>query len=463
MAVVMGGTFVVLLDATIINVAIPAMSRDLRASNGIEWVVTSYLVSVAVSQLMTGWLADRFGQRTTYIASLGAFGIGSLVAAMAGSLEILVGARVIQGLGGGSIIPIGMAMVYEMFPAEQRGAALGTWGMSTLTAPALGPVLGGYIATSVSWRWIFLVNIPVVLVAMWMAKACLPGIKAERPKRDLPLFALGFASVGLVVLLVAFDRVADWGWDSLQFISMALAGLVLLGCFVVAELKSSESLIEVRMFLIPSFALTMAIVWFITASQFARVLFAPLELQLVHGLTPYEAGLTLLPAAIGTAVVLPIGGKLTDRIGPRWPVGTGLALMACALLLLSRSTPDTSVRAYAAVLLMQGIGFGLAMMPNTITAMTVVPPEWVNRASAARSLNRQIAASIGVAWLVSSVITSLGSLTNAAGLPTEVVQAAYNRVYLMTAIGILISVVLAVRLPSKSTFKDFQRGLSTPR
>lgn len=455
MAVVMGGTFVVLLDATVMNVAIPAIARDLDAAEGIEWVVTSYLVAVAVSQLMTGWFADRFGQRNVYVASLAVFGVGSLLATLATSLEYLVGARIIQGLGGGSIIPIGMALVYEMFPPEKRGGALGTWGVSTMTAPALGPVLGGYIATSASWRWIFAVNIPVCLIAVLAARATMPEF-GERKRRPVPVLALAFAATGLIALLIAFDRVTEWGWTSMAFAGLLVVGLSCLVAFVFAELRSEESLIEVRMFAIPAFALTMAIVWFITASQFGRLLFVPLELQLVHGVTPFASGLALLPAAIGTAIVLPLGGRLTDRIGPKWPVTFGLSAVATALFLLSRTSPATGISTIAMILLLQGIGFGMAMMPNTITAMTVVPALLLNRASAARSLNRQVAASIGVALLISSVVASLGSLTNEAGLPVDQVQASYNRVYLIAALAVGASLTLALRLPDRRAFTEFR-------
>lgn len=455
MAVVMVGTFVVLLDATVINVALPAMAADLNADKGIEWVVTSYLVAVAVAQLLTGWLADRFGQRAVYMGSLAVFGLGSLLATVAGSLNLLVGARVVQGLGGGAIIPIGMAIVYEMYPVEQRGTALGTWGVSTMTAPALGPVLGGYIATSASWRWIFAINVPVCLIAYLVARSNLPSFGDIRHRR-LPVLPLLLASAGLVGLLVAFDRVSVWGWGSGTFLVVATLAVVSIGLFVLAELRSESSLIEVRMFAIPAFAVTMVIVWFITTSQFGRLLFAPLELQLVHGVSSFTSGLALLPAAIGTAAVLPVGGWLTDKIGPRWPVASGLTTVATALFLLSRTTPDTSIVAYSSILLLQGVGFGMAMMPNTIAAMTVVPADLLNRASAARSLNRQVAASIGVAWLVSAVASSIGSLTNSDGLPVEVVQQAYNRVFLIAAVCVALAVLLALCLPNKTTFERFR-------
>lgn len=448
MGVVLTGTFMVILDTTIVNVALPAMGADLNSRAGIEWVVTGYLLAVGVSQLATGWISDRFGKKATYTWSLGLFGLGSLLAALAPGMATLIAFRVLQGAGGGAMMPVGLAMLYEVFPPDRRGTALGIWGISAMAAPAIGPVAGGWIATSASWRWVFAVNVPIGVLGVLMAVRLLRDV-GYRERRPLEWRSLAAAATGLVLLLVAFDRAPEWGWASSGFLALAAAGLAILVVFVRLELASAHPLLEVRMFAVPTFSVTIGIVWLITVAQFARLVFVPIELQTVHGMTAWEAGLLLAPAAAGTALTMPLGGRITDRIGARIPVTVGASMIAIAVWLLGSVTPSTAPNRILVYLLIQGAGTGLSLMPNTVAAMNTLPNRWVSRASAIRSLNRQVAGSLGVAALSSIVVARVGTLTGAPGVTPATLQNAYNSAFHFAFGAALTAILLALFLPGR--------------
>ncbi len=456
MIVVLTGTFMVILDSTIVNVALPSIGTELRGTAGIEWVVTAYLLAVGVAQLGTGWVSDRFGKKQTYTWSLLLFGLGSLLAALSPNLPTLIGFRVLQGLGGGAMMPVGLAMLYELFPPHRRGTALGIWGIAAMAAPAVGPVIGGWIASSVSWRWIFAVNVPIGIVGVTLALRLLRDV-GYREHRPLALRAWLLAAVGLVAFLIAFDSAPNSGWGSARFILPVVAGVLLIGVFIRSELASENPLLEMRMFAVPTFSVTIAIVWLITVAQFARLVFIPIELQTVHHMTAFQAGLLLAPAAAGTALTMPFGGRVADRLGARIPVTAGLIMISIAVWLLGSLTPETSSLRILAYLLLQGAGTGLALIPNTVAAMNSLPNRWVARGSAVRSLNRQIAGAIGVAVLSSLVVSRVGSITGSPNTDVNQLQAAYNLVFHVALASVLIAILLALFLPGRRQTREMQR------
>ncbi|HZD23674.1 MAG TPA: DHA2 family efflux MFS transporter permease subunit [Acidimicrobiia bacterium] len=459
MSVVLTGTFMVILDSTIVNVALPVMGRELGSAEGIEWVVTGYLLAVGVAQLGTGWVSDQLGKKRVYTWSLFLFGLGSLAASLAPNLGTLIGFRVLQGLGGGAMMPVGLAMLYELFPPQKRGTALGIWGIAAMAAPAVGPVVGGWIASSVSWRWVFAVNVPVGGVGVVLATHLLRDV-GYRERRALEWRNWLIAATGLVALLLAFDSVSNTGWAAPSFLALSIAGLALLTFFVRREFRSEYPLLEMGMFKVPTFSLTIAVVWLITVAQFARLVFIPIELQTVHGLTALETGLLLAPAAGGTALTMPFGGRIADRFGARIPVTVGLAMISTASWLLGSITPDTFPGRILAYLLLQGAGTGLALIPNTVAAMNSIPNRWVARGSAIRSLNRQVAGAVGVGVLASLVVARVGSITGNPTTDPLTLQAAYNLVFHVAFVGALAATVLALFLPGRHQTREVQDRLS---
>lgn len=454
MAVVLTGTFMVILDTTIVNVALPEIGEALTATNQIEWVVTAYLLAVGLSQLGTGWFSDRFGKKRAFIASLIVFTAGSLLCAAAPSLWWLVAARIVQGFGGGAMMPVGLAMIYELFPAERRGTALGVWGIAAMAAPALGPVLGGGIATGASWHWLFLVNVPVGVIGTAAAVLVLRDQGFRQP-RPLAWKNYALAAVGLAAFLLALDRAGALGWSSPLVIGGLVGGLAVIGLFIVAELRSPSPLIEVRMFAVGTFSLTIVLVWLVTGAQFARLVFIPLELQQVRGLTPFETGLVLSPAALGAAVTMPLGGRLADRIGARVPVTAGLLLLGVSQLMLGTISLDTSLQQITTALVIGGAGTGLVLMPSNVAGLNALPGELISRAAAVRSLNRQIAGAFGVAVLSTVVAGRIGGL-GGTGVDAATLQAAYNLPFLIALVALVVAIPLGLRLPNQARTRELQ-------
>lgn len=446
MGVVLVGTFMVILDTTVVNVALPSIAHELGVTGGIEWIASAYLLAVGLVQLATGWLSDRLGKKLTFTWSLTLFTGGSLLAALAPSLEWLVAFRILQGIGGGAMMPVGMAMIFELFPAHRRGTALGIWGIAAMSAPAIGPVLGGFLATAGSWRWVFAVNAPIGVAGIILARKLLRDI-GFREHRPLPWRNLMVAAGALVALLAAFDRAAEWGWLSLGFITLGGFGVLAVVVFVRLELSSRSPLLEMRMFAVPTFAITCGIVWLATSAQFARLVLIPLELQSVRAMTALEVGVVLTPAAFGAAITMPIGGRLVDRIGARVPAVCGLTLIGIAVWMLAHLSAHTSLERIAGIMAIQGLGMGLAMMPSTVAAMNALPAAWVARGAAVRSLNQQIAAAMGVAILASVVVGQIGSMSAPAGVSVAAIQQAYDDAFLVAFVGVAIAVVLAMWLP----------------
>jgi len=441
--VIVGATTMVSLDITIVNVALHQIAIDLGAGSGIEWVVTAYLLAVCVSQPASGWLADRFGRKPVFLTSLAAFTVASVGCALAPSLGFLIAARVVQGLGGGALIPVGMAMVLGLFPRERHGRAIGIWGLAGMLAPAVGPTLGGWLVTAVSWHWLFLINVPIGVVTFAFGLRLLPEL-GERHRRPFDGLGLGLGCGGLSIAVLGLSQANEWGWGSAATIGCLLGGLALLAGFVSHELRVDHPLIELRMLGERTFRIAMAVMMFVFVAQFARLVFIPLQLESLRDVSALDVGLLFIPAAIVSAVAMTIGGRIVDRIGPRLPIIIGAASMAVALLAFTQLALDTPLPLIAVILAVQGLGFGLLTPPVLVAGLSDLPPRLVSQGTALRSLLNQVSGAVSVALLGAVVATSAGPDPT----PTEA-QSAYNNAFAVAAVGVLIALVLATRLPRR--------------
>ncbi len=450
MGVVLIGTFMVILDTTIVNVALPQIGVALKRGDGIEWVVTAYLLAVGVAQPPTGWLADRIGRKRLFIASLALFGIGSLLSGLSPTLGFLIAARVVQGLGGGALMPVGMAMIYELFPPHRRGTALGIWGVAAMAGPAFGPVIGGYLVTTVSWHWLFLINVPIGVIAILAAVRLLRDT-GFRERRSFDGVGLGLATVGLVMLLFALARASDWGWGSPLTISLLALGAAVLAAFTQWERRVEHPAIDVGIFTVPIFSLTLVVIAAAVVVQYGILVFLPLSLETVRGLSALRVGVMLVPMAIGGAITFPIGGRITDRIGARVPVVVGLLLLAASAWILSGLSVDSPIWIIEVAVFLQGLGFGFSMMPNSVTGLNALPARYVAQATSVRQLNVRVAASFGVAILATIVASIAGGVSaagpDASSAPT--LQHAYNTVFLIAAGTAVVGAALGGFLPGR--------------
>lgn len=457
MAVVLIGSFMVILDTTIVNVALPQIGIALGRQSGIEWIATAYLLAVGVCQPGVGWFADRFGRKRVFVVSLGLFTTSSLLAALSPNLETLVVFRVLQGLGGGALMPVGMATIYELFPPHRRGTALGVWGVAAMGAPAFGPVIGGYLVTAVSWHWLFLVNVPIGALGMVAATRLLrdTGYREERPFDGA---GLALATTGLVCWLLAFAQANEWGWGSARILGLLGGGAVLVVLFVRRELRIPHPAVDVRMFQVRLFSLTIVIIMGLMAVQFGILVFLPLQLQTLHGMTALRVGTLLAPMALAASVTFLVGGRITDRIGPRVPVIAGSVLLAVSAWRLGHLGLEASLLEIEVAVVLQGLGFGFALMPNSVTGMNVLSHRFVAQASAVRQLAVRVAASFAVAVLATIVAMRMGAVSPAGpdDIGASVAQAAYNTVFLIVC-GIAVgTALLGLFLPGRQRTLEIQ-------
>ena len=398
MTVLIVGTVMVVLDSTIVNVALPRMAEALDAGDSIEWVVSAYLLAVAVAMPVTGWLGARFGHKPVYVASLAVFTVASVACALAPNLPLLVVARIGQGLGGGVLLPVGMVIGLKMFPREEHGRAMGIWGLAAMGAPAIGPTLGGWLVDTVSWHWLFLINVPLGVVAVITGLRLLPEVDGERLE---PFDALGFVSGagGLALLVLGLSEGNRWGWSSTATLGCLGVGLAALVVFVWQEMRTDAPMLDLRMFRNGTFSLAFGISFFVVASQFTRLVFVPLNLQTVRGYSALAVGLMLLPAALATAIFINIGGWWADRVGARRPVIVGVAMASVAMFLLAAFGLRGSLWVIGVLLVFLGIGVGLQTSPATVAAMDTLSSEMMGQGSAMRNLSAQIAGAVAIAGL----------------------------------------------------------------
>ncbi|MEI7546516.1 MAG: DHA2 family efflux MFS transporter permease subunit [Actinomycetota bacterium] len=440
MSIVMAATTIVTLDQTIVNVALHSIGKDLGAGSGIEWIVIAYLLAVCVSQPATGWLADRFGRKTVFIGSIVAFTCASCLCALSPTLTVLIAARVVQGFGGGALIPLGMAMAMDLFPPERRGRSMAVWATTVMVAPAIGPTVGGWLVSSFSWHWLFLINVPFGVATVLAGLRLLPASEGgdQRPF-DLPGLLLG--AIGLSTGVIGVSQGGQWGWSSPIILACLSGSVTMLGAFVLHELRVRDPLIEVRMFAIRPFRLAVLIAMLLAVTNFARFIFVPLQMQAARGFTAFEVGLMFIPAAIASAIGMQVGGHAADRIGPRRPIVIGCVGVVVSMVGLWRLDRTSSVGLTVALMALQGVMFGMAAPPLLVAGLGQVPSRILTQASAIRSITKDISGATGVAVMTAVVTAQIsGSASGASS------WAAYKGAYVVAAFAGIVAVVLAVSL-----------------
>ncbi len=393
------GAFMSILDGSIVNVALPRLMAIFGVSpDKIQWVMTAYLLTSGVVVPVTGYLGDRFGYKRVYIYSLAAFTVGSALCGAAWSNDSLIAFRVIQALGGGMIIPLSMSIIFRMVPRQKMGMAMGVWGISATMAPAVGPTLGGYLVDYYSWHLIFTINIPIGIIAVILSYLFIE----ETPLvGSLKFDVLGcfLCCAGLFCLLLALSRGQDEGWTSQYIVTLfVLAGFCLL-VFCLWELHVPHPMLDIRLFANKVYTASIAAVCMTSITMFAAIFLVPIYCQSLQGMTPMQTGLLVMPMALATGIMMPVSGRLFDKIGAL-PLGlVGLVIAGTFTVMLGFINLDTGYRALQVLLVLRAVGLGLCMMPISTAGMNTIPPALVGRASAINNLIRQISASLGIAYM----------------------------------------------------------------
>jgi EmrB/QacA subfamily drug resistance transporter len=399
LVVLVAGMFMSLLDTNIVNVAIPTIQKEFGATtDDVQWVTTAYALALGVVVPASAWLGDRFGMRRVYNVALLGFAAGSALCGLAWSLNSLVAFRILQAILGGVLPVITLTMLYRIVPRERIGAAMGLYGLGIVFAPALGPTLGGYLVEYTDWRLIFFVNVPVGILAAVAAALVLPAFPGQPGRRfDVP----GFITIagGLFALLLALSKGQSWGWDSYRILILLTVSVLSLALFVVIELEVADPLLDLRVFRHWSFTHSLLLTALLSVVWFAVLFYIPLFLQQAQGWGAFDTGLTLLPQAVVLGVLMPIAGRLYDRIGARWLVTIGLTIASVGTYHMHVMTLNTSREQIMWWLIWLAAGLALTVMPVITAGLEAIPTIEVSGASVVNNVVRQISASLGLAVL----------------------------------------------------------------
>jgi EmrB/QacA subfamily drug resistance transporter len=414
--VVVLGAVMSILDTTVVNVAINTLARDFHTQlSTIQWVATGYTLALATVIPLTGWAADRFGTKRLYITSITLFLGGSILSGLAWSAESLIGFRVLQGLGGGMLMPAGMTILTQAAGPHRVGRVMAIMGVPMMLGPILGPVLGGWLVDDFSWRWIFFVNVPVGIAALTMAFRVLPRDVSDRSHR-LDWLGLLLLSPGLALVIYGLAQTSGaGGFGSAKVLVPGLIGLVFLAVFIWHALRTSHALIDLRLFANKVFSASSATLVLMVISVFGGMLLLPLYLQVVRGESALDTGLLLIPQGVGAMIAMPLAGQLTDRTGVGRIVPFGLFVVGLSFLGLTQLAADTSYWLLGADLFLMGLGMGFTMMPTFSGAMQTLRRSDVSRASTTLNIEQQVGASIGTAVLSVLLAHELTSRLGGAG------------------------------------------------
>lgn len=397
LGVLLVGVFMAILDSTVVNIAIPRMMAVFNATpDEIEWVITAYMLMIGVLVPSTGYLQDTFGEKRIFMFALAVFTLGSALCGFAWSTGSMVAFRVFQAIGGGMIMPVSMSMVYRLVPPEERGFALGIWGIALVAGPAIGPTLSGYIVQNLNWRLIFTINIPIGLVGLLLAALVLQDSKVNRGQH-FDLYGLVTSGIGLSTLLLALNRGSVVGWTSPLILTLLGVALTSLSIFIVLELGQEEPLLDLTLFRNRTFTLAILITSINTIALYAGIFLIPLFMQTVVGLSPLRTGLLVMPAALVQAVIMPISGRLFDLFGARPLIVLGLAVATFTTYQFHTLSLTTPIAVMMLWYMYRGLGMALTMMPATTAALNTVPLPKIGRATALSNCIRQVAGSFGIA------------------------------------------------------------------
>lgn len=444
------GLFMDILDTTVVNVALPSLARDFDVTtSGIEWVVTGYLLSLALWIPASGWLGDRFGTKRIFLFALVVFTLASALCGLAWSLPSLVAFRVLQGVGGGMLTPVGTAMLYRAYPPAERARASAVLSTVTVLAPAVGPVLGGFLVEKASWRWIFFINLPVGVFAVAFAALFLTEHREPRAGRfDLPGFVL--SGLGLALILYGLAEGPQKGWGSGIVIASLAAGVVAVVLLVVVELRQPEPMLDLRLLADRSFR-TPNLVSFAAFSGLIGVLFLlPQFLQGPRGLSPIESGLATFPQALGVMMLSRfVGTRFYPVIGPRRLAAAGMlgvAVITCGFLLVDLGTSAWWIRS---LMFARGLAIACVFIPVQAAAFARIEPARSGRASSLFQVQRQTAAAVGVAVLATVLASRLTANTPAGATPGQLAQAytsAFHESIAVAAVLAFLGVLAALFL-----------------
>jgi EmrB/QacA subfamily drug resistance transporter len=409
--------FMVMLDNTVVNVALPSIQRDLHASlSSLEWTVNAYTLTFAVLIVTGGRLGDIFGRRRMFLFGVVVFGLSSLVLGFAPNDTALVAFRAIQGIGAAFMMPATLSIITQAFPPEQRGTAIGTWAGVSALALAIGPVVGGFLTQDVSWRAIFFINPPIAVGAVAVTLFATRESRDETVGKAVDVKGIAALTLGLTALVLALVEGNNWGWGSARIISLFALAAVALVAFVLIELRIRVPMLDFSFFRSRTSLGANLVGFIVTFAMFAQFFFLTLYMQNVLHYSPLGAGIRFLPSTLVIIVMGPLAGRLTDRVGPRPPMTLGLVIVGAALLIQSRLTVHSGYGLLLPGFVLMGMGMGMVMSPMSTAAMNAVDRTKAGAASGVLAMSRMIGSTFGVA-VMGALVTTIGRAKIDSSLP----------------------------------------------
>ena len=406
LAAVAFGLFMIMLDNTVVNVALPSIERDLHVSiSSLEWVVTAYALTFAALLITGGKLGDLFGRRRIFIVGIAIFTLSSLACGLAPSSGFLIGARAVQGVGAALMNPASLSIITATFPPRERGQAIGIWAGVSAMALAIGPLVGGLIVENINWNWIFFINVPVGVVGIIVSQLVIKESRDTSHEQSIDLPGLVTSSAGLFALTYALIEGNRHGWGSPEIMGLFVAAAVLLTAFVLVEHRQRLPMLDLSLFKSGSFTGANIVAMLVSLGMFGVFFYVSLYIQNILGWSPTQAGASFLPMTILIILVAPLAGRASDRIGSRWLMGAGMTLVGTSLLLYQRVGLESTFWTLLPAMLLGGVGMAMTMSPMTAAAMSSVPVDKAGVGSGVLNSFRQLGGSLGIA-LMGAILAS---------------------------------------------------------
>ncbi|HUF05913.1 MAG TPA: MFS transporter [Candidatus Binatia bacterium] len=441
LAAVSFGLFMIMLDNTVVNVALPSIQRDLDASlSQLEWIVTGYALTFAAFMLIGGKVADAYGRRLVFVVGIVVFTLASLACGLADSGEMLIGSRVLQGVGAALMNPATLSIIAATFPPAQRGAAIGIWAGVSALALAIGPLVGGLLTQHLSWHWIFFVNVPVGILGVAASFLLIDESRDERHVRlDLP--GLVTSAVGLFALTYGLIEANAYGWTSPRILGAFAVALAGLGAFALLERQQRAPMLPIDLFRNRTFTGANVVVLLVALAMFGVFFFMSLYMQGVLGYSAVEAGAAFLPMTIVIILVAPIAGRTADRIGSRSLMTTGMVLIAVQLVYLSRLGDDADFWNLLPGFVIGGFGMALTMTPSAAAATRAVPIHQAGVGAAVLNAFRQVGGSLGIAVMGAIMAREVGD-----GRTSDAFMRGFENALQVAAVIAIVGAVVAYLL-----------------
>jgi EmrB/QacA subfamily drug resistance transporter len=409
--------FMIMLDNTVVNVALPSIQRDLHASlSALEWTMNAYTLTFAVLLVTGGRLGDIFGRRRMFLFGVVVFGISSLAIGFSTSDTMLVAFRAVQGIGAAFMMPATLSIITQTFPAEERGMAIGTWAGVSALALAIGPVVGGFLTEDVSWRAIFFINPPIAVAAVAVTLFATRESRDDTVGHSVDIPGIAALTVGLTSIVLALVQANSWHWGSPRIVGLFALGIVSLIAFVQIELRVRAPMLDFSFFRSRTSAGANIVAFLVTFAMFSQFFFMTLYMQNVLHYSPLQTGIRFLPSTLIIIVMGPLAGRLTDRVGARPLIAAGLALVAAALGIQSTLTVHSGYGLLLPGFILMGLGMGLVMSPMSTAAMNAVDRTKAGAASGVLSMSRMVGGSVGLA-IMGALVATIGRADLNSSLP----------------------------------------------